>query len=161
MVRIDLSTQLADARLRVETESSGDGADRSAPMYARLTRKETRVREDQYAALGAVARALMRRRQVRTERITENTLIRVAIDALLARKDSLHGSTEAELRESVLSALTDSGTPGVPHSHTPEPPDPGSPTELKPETAENPAPTFRRLDGRAAEAAQQTTRDPS
>jgi hypothetical protein len=161
MTRIDLSAQLADARARVETEPSGTGADRSAPMYARLTRKETRVREDQYAALGAVARALMRRRHVRTERITENTLIRVAIDALLARKDSLHGSTEAELRESVLSALTDSGTPGVPHSHAPGPPGFDCPTELKPGTAENPAPTFRRLDGRGAEAAHQTRRDPS
>jgi hypothetical protein len=159
MARIDLSAQLADARVRVETESSGQIADQSAPLYARLTRKETRVREDQYAALGAVARALMRRRHVRTERITENTLIRVAIDALLARKDSLRGSTEAELRESVLSALTDSGTPGVRRSDTPEPRDFRSPTELKSRTAENAESTSRGSDGRETEEAQQTRRD--
>jgi hypothetical protein len=37
------------------------------------------------------------------ERITENTLIRVAVDLLLARARKLHGLTEDELRKSVTS----------------------------------------------------------
>lgn len=43
----------------------------------------------------------MARRETRTERLTENTLIRVAIDLLLAHAAELHGSTEDELRDSV------------------------------------------------------------
>jgi hypothetical protein len=35
------------------------------------------------------------------ERITDNTLIRVAVDLLLTRADQLRGSTEDELRKSL------------------------------------------------------------
>ncbi len=58
----------------------------------------------------------MRRRPVKAERITENTLIRVAIDLLLAHADELRGSTEDELRESVTSELAHSRTSGVPNT---------------------------------------------
>lgn len=111
MAKVDLAGKLSDARARVESETV-DPVQRGLPKFARLTRKETRVREDQYAALSRLARALMRRRTVKDERITENTLIRVAIDLLLAHQDELRGGTEHELRESV--------TPGVRSLRTPE-----------------------------------------
>lgn len=113
MGRVELADKLSDARARVEAESVGDSP-RGVPKFARLTRKEARVREDQYAALSVLARTLMRRRRIKDERITENTLIRVAIDLLLAHQDQLRGATEDELRESVTSTLPKVATSGVP-----------------------------------------------
>ena len=96
MAKVDLAGKLDDARARVEAETPVE--DRGLAKFARLTRKDARVRADQDAALTAFAKTLMRRRPVKAERITENTLIRVAIDLLLAHADELRGSTEDELR---------------------------------------------------------------
>ena len=68
--------------------------------YDELLRKETRLRADQYRRLTELSRGLNRKRRGRGERITENTLIRVAIDLLLARHADLSGISEAELRQS-------------------------------------------------------------
>jgi hypothetical protein len=81
-----------------ESPKPGEGV---GPMYARLDRKETRLRSDQYERLTEHSRRLNRARQGGGERITENTLIRVAIDLLLERADDLAGSNEIELRNSV------------------------------------------------------------
>lgn len=70
------------------------------PKYLTLLRKETRLREDQFDDLTALARTLNRRRKG-GERITENTLIRLAVDLLLKEADQLEGSTEEELREAL------------------------------------------------------------
>lgn len=72
-----------------------------APLYLRLERKETRLRVDQYEALTVHARRLNRAKRPGGERITENTLIRVAIDLLLANAENLSGSDEDALRNSV------------------------------------------------------------
>jgi hypothetical protein len=130
MAKIDLAGALGDARARLAAEprqpASASPAMTAAPVvsastgpaYARLTRKETRIREDQDANLTALARRLMRRRTARTERITENTLVRVALDLLLAHQGTLAGNTETELRHSVLPhpALPDSVTVDAPDS---------------------------------------------
>ena len=136
MGKIDLAGQLGDARARVappNPPTDGRDADvveanRHAPVrgsakYARLTRKETRVREDQYVALTQLARALMRRRTDRRERITENTLVRIAIDLLLANADQLVGDSENELLQSVTSEHPHSRTSGVPNTATAGVPD--------------------------------------
>lgn len=88
------------------------GAAQSAtPYYRRMARKEARVREDQYVALSRLVQVLGRRRVVRSgPRLTENTLIRIAIDVLLERANRLAGDTEAELRASVLDAPPDTTT---------------------------------------------------
>jgi len=111
VARVDLAGKLSDARARVEAETADE--DRGLAKYARLERKEARIRTDQDAALSALTKKLMRRRTVKAERITDNTLIRVAIDLLLAHADELRGSTEDELRNSVASAHSQIGTPGV------------------------------------------------
>jgi hypothetical protein len=116
MSRVDLAGKLGDARARVAAEHRPAQPD--MPKFARLTRKEARVREDQYAALSGLARTLMRKRKVKDERITENTLIRVAIDLLLAHQGALRGATEEELRESVTSAVRAFRTTGVTVSGT-------------------------------------------
>lgn len=81
-----------------EAPTPGEGP---GPMYSRLDRKETRLRSDQYERLTEHSRRLNRAKGSGGERITENTLIRVAIDLLLERADDLEGRTETELRNSV------------------------------------------------------------
>jgi hypothetical protein len=73
------------------------------PKWQRLERKELRLRADQLDDLARLRRGLNRQRGGEGERITENTLIRVAVDLLLARAGKLHGLTEDELRKSVTS----------------------------------------------------------
>ena len=70
------------------------------PLYLTLVRKETRLREDQLEKLTVLTRKLNRQRRG-GERITENTLIRVAIDLLLSRASELSGTTEAELLQAL------------------------------------------------------------
>ncbi len=87
------------------TTGNTEGPDGDQPVgwvrYDQLERKETRLRADQYSRLTELSRELNRQRQGQGERITENTLIRVAIDLLLAGSDNLTGTTEAELRASI------------------------------------------------------------
>ena len=87
------------------TPGNTEGPDGDQPVgwvrYDQLERKETRLRADQYSRLTELSRELNRQRQGQGERITENTLIRVAIDLLLAGSDNLTGTTEAELRASI------------------------------------------------------------
>ena len=70
------------------------------PKYLTLVRKETRLREDQLEKLTLLTRKLNRQRRG-GERITENTLIRVAIDLLLFQSEELSGATEAELLQAL------------------------------------------------------------
>jgi len=60
-------------------------------------RKECRLRPDQLDALTALARRLNRARKGKGERITENTLIRFALDRLLSDPE-----TEATLKEALF-----------------------------------------------------------
>jgi hypothetical protein len=71
------------------------------PKYQTLDRKETRLRADQLEALNTVTKGLNRKRRGKGERLTDNTLIRVAVDLLLSRADELQGMTEEELRQSL------------------------------------------------------------
>jgi hypothetical protein len=73
------------------------------PKWQRLERKELRLRADQLDELARIRRTLNRQRGGEGERITENTLIRVAVDMLLGRAGKLRGTTEDELRKSVTS----------------------------------------------------------
>lgn len=90
------NTQLSG--IDVPISSASQLATATLPKYLTLVRKETRVRDEQLEALTSLTRRLNRQRQGRGERLTENTLIRVAIDLLLDRKDDLRGTTEVELK---------------------------------------------------------------
>lgn len=70
-------------------------------LYSSLVRKEARLRDDQIESLTLRARKLSRNKSATDPRITDNTLIRVAVDLLLAREADLDGTSEAELRKSV------------------------------------------------------------
>ena len=89
---------------RVPSESgSAELTDSQVPKWQRLERKELRLRADQLDELARLRRLLNRQRRGEGERITENTLIRVAVDLLLSRSADLRGTTEDRLRESVTS----------------------------------------------------------
>ena len=77
-------------------EKSGD----RSPRYSDYTRIEGRLRDDQVSELDSLARNLNRWHSGKGERITKNTLLRVAVDLLLAKTGNLDGSTEQELRRS-------------------------------------------------------------
>ncbi|WP_220035581.1 hypothetical protein [Curtobacterium sp. MCLR17_044] len=77
----------------------------STALFEDLVRKECRFRDDQLEDLSRSARRLQRTRLAPGPRITDNTLIRVAVDLLMSRADELQGSTEAEIRASL--GLTD------------------------------------------------------
>ncbi|OYE02747.1 hypothetical protein CDG79_22365 [Nostoc sp. 'Peltigera membranacea cyanobiont' 232] len=69
--------------------------------YLTLERKEARLRQNQIDALTDLTRSLNRKRSKKGERLTDNTLIRVAVDLLLSKASQIHGDTEEELRKSV------------------------------------------------------------
>ncbi|GAB7008031.1 hypothetical protein JCM18899A_55100 [Nocardioides sp. AN3] len=71
------------------------------PRYLQLERKDVRMRFDQLDSLTNLSRRLNKQRRGRGERITENTLVRVAIDLLMNQTDELGGFTEDELRRSL------------------------------------------------------------
>jgi hypothetical protein len=69
------------------------------PKYLALQRKEARLRGDQVDALASLARRMNRAKADKGgERITENTLIRVAVDWLLSRDEPVGASSEEEIR---------------------------------------------------------------
>lgn len=81
----------------------GDGDQGDDPKWATLERKEARLRADQLSDLADLRRHVNARRQDRSEIITDNTLIRVAVDLLLrGHAHRLRGDTEEDLLNSVL-----------------------------------------------------------
>lgn len=71
------------------------------PTYLRLVRKETRLRDDQQNQLTVEARRLNRAKAAGTPRITDNTLIRIAVDLLLDRVSRASGDDEASILRSL------------------------------------------------------------
>ena len=71
------------------------------PHYTQLVRKELRVFQDQAMDLKILTMTINNTKLGMGERITDNTLVRVAIDLLLERKADLSGTTESELRDSL------------------------------------------------------------
>jgi len=67
----------------------------------RFVRKETRLREDQQNQLTLQARRLNRAKRSAGARITENSLIRVAVDLFLAQADHAVGDDEDAIRKSI------------------------------------------------------------
>jgi len=111
----DIATALRDAQSRVDAEQAPN---QSPPVakYKTFERKEALLRPDQLRALAELADTVMAARPVQVERLTENTLIRVAVDLLLAHRDRLWGSTERELLKSLTTGVRNSRTPRHPNS---------------------------------------------
>ena len=69
----------------------------STQHWTEYERLEARLRDDQVAKLDVLTRQLNKRRDGAGERITKNSLLRVAVDLLLEREGDLGGATEAEI----------------------------------------------------------------
>jgi hypothetical protein len=69
--------------------------------------KQLMIRSDQQTQLDQLARDLHDARSTKGERITANTLIRVAIDGLLEHGGRLHGDNEEQLLASWLEFLAE------------------------------------------------------
>ncbi|MER6257815.1 hypothetical protein ABT224_41510 [Streptomyces sp. NPDC001584] len=70
--------------------------------YLTLERKEVRLRASQLSDLAELRRQVSAQRTKKTEIITDNTLIRIAVDFLLTQgAGRLKGNTEEELRRSL------------------------------------------------------------
>jgi hypothetical protein len=99
------SPSIAQARTDKDAAAyAGDAGQQhpeAGPRYLQLERKELRIRVDQADELARLTRRINRARRGAGERITDNTLIRVAIDLLLERTVQLEGTTEDELRKSL------------------------------------------------------------
>lgn len=119
--RIDLADRLQSARARVADETGADVEE--VAKFARMERKDALIRPDQLADLKVLSKSLMRKRAVKVERITDNTLIRIAIDLLFAHADQLTGSTEDALRDSVIPGFRYPRTPDLSNTGTSELPD--------------------------------------
>lgn len=91
-------TAPAKATRSVQSRTRASGG----PRYLELDRKELRIHGDQADDLTALTRQLNRARKGEGERITDNTLIRVAIDLLLRDRAKLQGTTETDLLRSAL-----------------------------------------------------------
>ena len=81
------------------------------PKYLRLERKELLIWPDQITNLSILARVLNRNRGGAGERITTNTLIRVAVALLLSRSQDLAGNGGRTPPLAGTTGLTDSGPP--------------------------------------------------
>jgi hypothetical protein len=82
----------------VPARASSSEDSEAGPRFRSFTPKLVLFRDDQLEALTRVARRLSRSKKG-GERITENTLVRVAVDFLLAREAGLTGSSEDEIRD--------------------------------------------------------------
>jgi hypothetical protein len=88
------------------TSAMPESVTNRVPKYLRLKRREARVYAEQADELTLLTRRLNSARRLPDgtttgERITDNTLLRLAIDLLLARTDDLKGTTEEELAASL------------------------------------------------------------
>ncbi|MEW1568300.1 hypothetical protein AB0454_35650 [Streptomyces sp. NPDC093509] len=85
-----------------DSQEPGTTESRTEPRYTQYVRKEARVRDDQATALLVLRKKVAAQRTTKVEPVTDNVLIRLAIDLLFAHSDRLRGDTEEELRASLL-----------------------------------------------------------
>jgi hypothetical protein len=100
------SLQSANATAEAVTSTTPEPVTNRVPKYLKLKRREARVYAEQADELTLLTRRLNTARRLPDgtttgERITDNTLLRLAIDLLLARTDDLKGTTEEELAASL------------------------------------------------------------
>lgn len=70
--------------------------------YKTFERSEARLRPDQVTDLDALRKRVAANRTDKTERITNNTLLRLAVDFLLKHRDQITGNTEEEMRRALV-----------------------------------------------------------
>ncbi|MGR3939071.1 hypothetical protein [Streptomyces sp. BRA346] len=84
---------------------SSNLSEAAATARKQLSPKYVQLRGDQQIELDVLARELQAARAHKGERITANTVIRVAVDVILAHRERLVGDTEKELRSNLLAYI--------------------------------------------------------
>jgi hypothetical protein len=92
----------AEANGHGQTPAVPESRTAEVPKWQTLERKEARLRGDQVELLTALRKQVAAQRRDRSEIITDNTLIRIAVDLLAAHRHRLRGDTEEELLRSIL-----------------------------------------------------------
>lgn len=82
-----------------------DSVTNKVPKYLTLERKEVRLPSEHIDELTRLVRRLNRQRKGKDERITENTLIRVAVSLLADFGERIEGNNENELLESLRKVI--------------------------------------------------------
>lgn len=100
-VENELTSEVADIQSLVVTESVAT----KIPKYLSLERKEVRLPSEHIDELTRLVRRLNRQKTGRDERITENTLIRIAVSLLVDFGESITGNNERELLESLRGSI--------------------------------------------------------
>ncbi|MBU7587296.1 MAG: hypothetical protein KAF91_31375 [Nostoc sp. TH1S01] len=101
-IAIEREDQEVNKTTKLQSLKDTDLQSTELPKYLKLERKEARLRQDQIDALTDLTRKLNRTKRVKGgERLTDNTLIRIAVDLLLSKASELQGTTEDELRSSL------------------------------------------------------------
>jgi hypothetical protein len=77
------------------------------PKYLTLERKEVRLPSAHIDELTRLVRRLNRQRKGKDERITENTLIRIAVSLLADFGERIEGNNESELLESLRKVISE------------------------------------------------------
>lgn len=86
-------------------EDRAQRAKRKKRRYDKMARIEGRVTDAQLRRLDQLRADLMKRRTRTGDRITNNTLLRVAVEGLLSCRRELHGDDEDELQAAFLEFL--------------------------------------------------------
>ncbi|WP_458117308.1 hypothetical protein [Arthrobacter sp. D2-10] len=102
--RLDDDTAQERRNSSIATDRETDSGTNRVPKYLQLLRREARIHHEQAEALTALSRRLNNQRRLPNgtttgERITDNTLIRIAIDLLLEREYEIRGTTEEEIAQ--------------------------------------------------------------
>lgn len=105
--------ELVEAGDNDQDDTGGDSAEedraqrakRKKRRYDKMARIEGRVTDAQLRRLDQLRADLMKRRTRTGDRITNNTLLRVAVEGLLSCRRELHGDDEDELQAAFLEFL--------------------------------------------------------
>lgn len=101
------SSAIEQGRENQELESTQltDSRSNRVPKYLSLERKEVRLPSEHIDELTRIVRRLNRQKRGKDERITENTLIRIAVALLVEAGDEISGNNEQELLQSCRERL--------------------------------------------------------
>jgi hypothetical protein len=97
------ASEVSKSESKVFTESVTN----KIPKYLTLERKEVRLPSEHIDELTRLVRRLNRQRKGKDERITENTLIRVAVSLLADFGEKIEGNNESELLDSLRKAISE------------------------------------------------------
>lgn len=101
--KVDVAKMLDTTSKTTETQGTTRTAETkpTQPKYRQAIPKEARLWPDQIRDLNALAQQIQWDKEPGGERITSNTLLRLAAAWIIQHGKQLHGNTEAELAESL------------------------------------------------------------